>query len=170
MNEKIKLLKKAINYPILTLDIILKWTFGEDLYGISINDIYHHTEISSDNNKFVFTVMEERKGDIESYYWDLSIENLDDQNEEIINWLFGLILKLSPITMPIKPNKLYYFETNQLPEEAFEEWKGYVDHNNGYAIKWNVLEPEKSETPEIEKFFISKGVKVGEKVILHSVW
>lgn len=168
---KIELLKKAINSPNLTLDIILRWTHGEDYQKPSIQNIYHHTDIWSEGNKLGFTVMKERKSDIETYYWYLT-EEIENQSVEIIDWLVELIPKLSHLNSPtpIKAQKLYYFKTSDLSKEAIEEWKGYSDHNNGYAVKWLVVEPEQSGYPEIEKFFISKGIKIGEEVVLHSTW
>jgi hypothetical protein len=65
--------------------------------------------------------------------------------------------------------KLYYIELSELGEIA-DKWIEDNPHNNGYAKKWYVLEPDESAYPEIENYLLSLGLKVGEKVILHSVW
>ena len=66
-------------------------------------------------------------------------------------------------------DKFYYLELGELGKVA-DRWSNDNPHNNGYAIKWEVLDPEESAYPEMENYLLSLGLKIGDIVIIHSVW
>jgi hypothetical protein len=65
--------------------------------------------------------------------------------------------------------KILYVTTGDLGKIA-DKWIKENPHNNGYAVKWQVIEPEESAYPEIENFLLSNGLNIGDEAILHSVW
>lgn len=65
--------------------------------------------------------------------------------------------------------KIWYLTTNDLGKLA-NNWIKDNPHNNGYAIKWSVLDPNESAYPEIDNYFLSNGLNIDDKVIIHSVW
>ncbi len=65
--------------------------------------------------------------------------------------------------------KVNYITTSELGDIC-NDWVKNNPHNNGYAIEWEILEPEESGYPDIETYFITIGLKVGDSVIVHSVW
>lgn len=65
--------------------------------------------------------------------------------------------------------KVNYVTTADLGTLAYK-WIVDNPHNNGYAYRWIVENPSDSAYPEMEKYFLEKGVQVGETVIVHSYW
>ena len=65
--------------------------------------------------------------------------------------------------------KAWYFTPTDLGKKA-DKWIKENPHNNGYAIMWEVIDPEDSAYPEIEEFLLSKGLNIGDKALLHDEW
>lgn len=65
--------------------------------------------------------------------------------------------------------KVNYITTSELGS-IVDQWIKDNPHNNGYAHEWTVIEPNDSAYPEIENYFLDKGIKIGEKIIIHSFW
>ena len=65
--------------------------------------------------------------------------------------------------------KVNYFKVSELGDIA-NKWYKNNPHNNGYAIRWIVTRPEESAYPEMESYFIEKGIEINQYVILHSTW
>jgi len=65
--------------------------------------------------------------------------------------------------------KIWYVTTHELGSLA----DGFIrdnPHSNGYAIKWEVINPAHSAYPELENYFLAQGLKFGDEVIVHSKW
>lgn len=62
-----------------------------------------------------------------------------------------------------------YVTTHELGKVA-DNWIKNNPHNNNYAIEWEVIEPNESAYPEMENYFLDNGLKIGDKVIVHSFW
>ena len=77
-----------------------------------------------------------------------------------------------------KLEKVWYIDVYDLREasdEEVENWTNDNPHSNGYAVRWQVLDPndvgyKKSSYPKIEQFFLDNGLKVGDIVMVHSSW
>ena len=65
--------------------------------------------------------------------------------------------------------KVNYITTAELGNIIYQ-WICDNPHNNGYAYRWIVENPNDSAYPEVDKFFVDKGIQVGETVVVHSVW
>lgn len=65
--------------------------------------------------------------------------------------------------------KVWYITTDKLGT-LIEKWINDNPHNNGYAVEWEIIDPNESGYPEIEKYFLSEGLKLGDKIIIHSKW
>lgn len=65
--------------------------------------------------------------------------------------------------------KVNYVTTADLGN-IIDQWIKDNPHNNGYAYRWIVDNPSDSAYPEVEQYFLDKGVQIGETVIIHSVW
>lgn len=65
--------------------------------------------------------------------------------------------------------KINYFKVSEIGAPA-RKWAEDFPHENGYAEKWEVLKPEDSGYPEMEIFFLNKGFKVGDVILVHHIW
>lgn len=65
--------------------------------------------------------------------------------------------------------KVWYVTTDELGSIC-DGWIKDNPHNNGYAHRWIVEDPDDSAYPDMEKYFIVMGANIGETVIVHSVW
>lgn len=65
--------------------------------------------------------------------------------------------------------KLLYVPIYDLGKIA-DKWIKENPHNNGYAVKWEVIDSNESDYPEIENFLLSNGLNIGDEAILHCVW
>jgi aminoglycoside N3'-acetyltransferase len=73
-----------------------------------------------------------------------------------------------------KLEKVWYIDLYDLREasdEEVEEWTNDHPHSNGYAARWEVMDPKDDAAyPKIEQYFLDNGLKVGDIVIVHSEW
>lgn len=81
MNENLKKLKKSIGSENVLLNDVLKWHSSND------RDKYSHFEVS--NGEAYFSVYDGEEH--VSIFWDLSKLALENQSEELINWLAELV-------------------------------------------------------------------------------
>ena len=65
--------------------------------------------------------------------------------------------------------KVWYITTGELGKLA-DNWIKDNPHNNGYAVVWDVMEAEDSAYPEVENYFLSIGLNIGDEIIVHSIW
>ena len=73
-----------------------------------------------------------------------------------------------------KLEKVWYIDLYDLREASNEEVEDFINHhphNSGYATWWEVLGPNNDAAyPKIEQYFLDNGLKVGDKVLVHSEW
>ena len=81
MNENLKKIKQSIGSENPLLTDVLKWHSSND------RDKYSHFEVSKGVAYFSIYDGEEH----DSLFWDLSKNVLENQSEELINWLSELI-------------------------------------------------------------------------------
>lgn len=63
------------------------------------------------------------------------------------------------------------YDLRQASNEEVEDWIDHHPHNSGYAFWWEVLDPnDDAAYPKIEQYFLDNGLKVGDKVLVHSEW
>jgi hypothetical protein len=65
--------------------------------------------------------------------------------------------------------KVNYVTTSDLGN-IIDQWIKDNPHNNGYAYRWIVENPKDSAYPEVDKYFVDKGIQIGETIVIHSVW
>ena len=71
---------------------------------------------------------------------------------------------------PLK--KVWYVNIEDLRQYAPDDVEKFINdnnHNNGHAFNWYV-DTEDSAYPQIDQYFVSQGIEVGEKVLVHSTW
>lgn len=73
-----------------------------------------------------------------------------------------------------KLEKVWYIDLYDLREASNEEVEDFINahpHNSGYATWWEILDPnDDAAYPKIEQYFLDNGLKVGDKVLVHSEW
>lgn len=73
-----------------------------------------------------------------------------------------------------KLEKVWYIDLYDLREASNEEVEDFINHhphNSGYATWWEVLVPNNDAAyPKIDQYFLDNGLKVGDKVLVHSEW
>lgn len=82
------------------------------------------------------------------------------------------IKKFNESTAP-KIRQVLYIDLYDLREASNEEVENWINdnpHNSGFAKWWVVLDPNDAAYPKIEQYFLDNGLKVGDKVLVHSEW
>ena len=65
--------------------------------------------------------------------------------------------------------KVNYITTHELGSVC-DRWIKDHPHNNDYAYRWIVENPNDSAYPEMDKYFVDNGLQIGETVVIHSYW
>ncbi len=83
------------------------------------------------------------------------------------------IKKFNEVLETSKLKKVWYIDLYDLrmaSDEEVEEWTNDYPHSNGYAYRWEVIDPNDSAYPKIDQYFLDNGLKMGDEVIVHSEW